>query len=162
MTVTAAIHRKVTSVLAEVLAVDECDVSPTASLRRDLGADSLDLLEITFRLEQEFGIEIPRGELWPESNFRIRPEWVQGGKLTDNGLAELRAVLPYADVRSLQASLHPGAIPDLFTVDLVEAYLEWKLNGRTRTTEQAFDSRPAAPAAKRNDSARLRHEIPSI
>jgi acyl carrier protein len=146
MTVNTDIHRRVTSVLAEVLAVDAADVSPTASLQRDLKADSLDLLEITFRLEQEFGIEIPRGELWPESTFRIRPEWVQGGKLTDNGLAELRAILPYADVRTLQASQLPGTVPDLVTVDMVEAYLEWKLNGNTRL---------AAPAAKRKDIVRV-------
>jgi acyl carrier protein len=142
MTVTADLHRKVTSVLAEVLAVDEGAVSPAASLQRDLGADSLDLLEIMFRLEQEFGIEIPRGELWPESNFRIRPEWIQDGKLTDNGLAELHAILPFADLRRLQAGQELGAIADLFTVDMVDAYLQWKLSG---------NKWPAAPAAKRNE-----------
>jgi len=55
---------------------------------------------VWFRLEHEFGIEIPPGELWPESAFRIRPEWVQDGILTDNGLAALQEILPYADFRS--------------------------------------------------------------
>jgi len=73
MPAAAEIHEKVTNVLLEVLVVDEDATSPTAALRRDLGADSLDLLEITYRLENEFGIEIPRGELFPESNFRIGP-----------------------------------------------------------------------------------------
>ena len=154
MTVTADIHERVTSVLAEVLAVDKGAVSPTASLQRDLGADSLDLLEITFRLEQEFGIEIPRRELWPEPNFRIRPEWVQDGKLTDDGLAGLQAVLPYADLRSLQVPERSGLVPELFTVDLVDSYLEWKLNGGT-AKEEVCHSTPAAPAAKRNDRARI-------
>jgi len=155
MTVTADIHRKVTSVLAEVLAVDEGDISPTASLQRDLGADSLDLLEITFRLEQEFGIEIPRGELWPEPNFRIRPEWVRDDKLTDDGLEELRAILPYADLGSFQVGQRPGAVSELFTVGLVDAYLEWKLSGDTAGNEEACHTRPAAPAGKGNDSARV-------
>jgi acyl carrier protein len=146
MTVTADIHRKVTSVLADVLAVDEADVSPTASLHRDLRADSLDLLEITFRLEQEFGIEIPRGELWPDSNFRIRPEWIQDGNLTDSGLEELHAMLPYADLHHFQAGQHPGAIADLFTVDMVDSYLQWKLSG---------NNRPPGPAAKRNNIVRV-------
>jgi acyl carrier protein len=107
--------------------VDEGDITPAATLRRDLGADSLDLLEITFRLEQEFGIEIPRGELWTELMFRARPEWVQDGKLTDKGLAELRAGLPYADFRGFQLNQGPCAFSDLVTVDLVGAYVESKL-----------------------------------
>jgi acyl carrier protein len=61
------------------------------------------LLEIMFRLEQEFGIEIARGELFPDSIFRIDPEWFLDGKLTDNGLAELRSRLPFADLSSKTA-----------------------------------------------------------
>jgi acyl carrier protein len=104
------IHAKVTSVLVEVLVVGEDHVTPTASLQRDLGADSLDLLEIMFRLEHEFGIEIPRGELFPESVFRTGPEWVEGGKLTDKGFAELRSRLPYADLGGLQVDRRLSAV----------------------------------------------------
>ena len=102
MPVATDIYAKVTSVLVEVLVVGEDHVTPTAALQRDLGADSLDLLEILFRLEQEFGIEIPRGEVFPGSIFQIGSEWVQDGKLTDKGLAELRARLPYADLSSFE------------------------------------------------------------
>ena len=126
----ANIHAKVTDVLVEVLAVDKDRITPTASLQRDLGADSLDLLEIMFLLEQEFGIEIPRGELLTGSIFRIGLELVQDGKLTDKGLAELRSRLPYADLSGLQADRRLSAIPDLFTVGLVAAYVAWKLDSR--------------------------------
>ena len=127
MSVTPQIYAQVTNVLAETLVVDQGDIAPTAALQRDLGADSLDLLEIMFRLEHEFGIEIPRGELFPDSTFRISPELVQDGKLTDKGLAELRSRLPYADLSSFQSDPRLSAIPDLFTVDLVAAYVAWKI-----------------------------------
>jgi acyl carrier protein len=125
MAVATDIHAKVTNVVQEVLVVD--DVSPKAALQRDLGADSLDLLEIMFRLEQEFGIEIPRGELFPESIFRIHPEWVEDDRVTDEGLGELRSRLPYADLSSLEVDRRLGAVHDLFTVGLLDAYVGWKL-----------------------------------
>jgi acyl carrier protein len=130
MPVAPEIYAQVTSVLAEALVVDKEDITPTAALQRDLGADSLDLLELMFRLEHEFGIKIPRGELFLESTFRIGPELVQDGKLTDKGVAELRSRLPYADLSSLQTDRRLSAIPDLFTVGLVAAYVAWKLDSR--------------------------------
>ena len=57
---------------------------------RRSGAESIDFLDIVFRLEREFGIKIPRGELFPEAIFQGDPEFVQNGKVTDKGLAELR------------------------------------------------------------------------
>jgi hypothetical protein len=77
------------------------------------------LLEITFRLEHAFGIEIPRGELFPDSTFRIGPELVQDGKLTDKGLAEFHARLPYVDLTSFADDRQLSAVSDLFTVGLV-------------------------------------------
>jgi acyl carrier protein len=130
MPVVPEIYARVISVLEEALVVDKNDITPTAALQRDLGADSLDLLEVMFRLEQEFGIEIMRGELFPDSTFRIGPELVEAGKLTDKGLAELQSRLPYADLSSFQDSRPLSTIPDLFTVGLVAAYVAWKLDSR--------------------------------
>jgi acyl carrier protein len=127
MSVAAEVYAKVTSVLAEALVVDEADIAPTAALQRDLGADSLDLLEIKFRLEQAFDIEIARGELFSESIFRIGPEWVQDGRLTDEGLTALRSRLPYADLSGYQDDRKLSAVPDIFTVGLVANYVAWKL-----------------------------------
>jgi acyl carrier protein len=137
MPIVADIRARVTDVLVEVLIVDEDDVSPTAALQRDLGADSLDLLEILFRLEQEFGIEIPRGEVFPGSIFQIGSEWVQDGKLTDKGLAELRARLPYADLSSFEVDRRLSAVPDLFTAGLLSAYVGWKLGGGAGSEKEA-------------------------
>jgi acyl carrier protein len=70
------IYGKVIRVLAESLYVEEGDLTPTATLQADLGAESLDFLELVFRLEHEFGIDIPDGELFPTSvfvgQFRLR------------------------------------------------------------------------------------------
>ena len=140
MPAAADLYTRVTNVLVEALVVDEDHVTPTASLQRDLGADSLDLLEIMFRLEHEFGIEIPRGELFPESIFRTGPDWFQDGKLTDKGLAEVRSRLPYANLGDLQVDQRLSAASELFTVDLVTAYVGWKLGHRAGFDTEAYQS----------------------
>src|SRR5881275_2916404 len=96
------IYSKVSETLVEALNVDEDEISPTATLQGDLGAESIDFLDIVFRLEREFGIKIPRNELFPESIFQGDPEFVQNGKVTDKGLAELRQRMPFADLSAFE------------------------------------------------------------
>ena len=76
------IYEKVSTALIEALNVDEQDVKPSATLQGDLGAESIDFLDITFRLEREFAIKIPRGELFPEGIFQGDPEFVANGTVT--------------------------------------------------------------------------------
>jgi acyl carrier protein len=121
------IYTKVSATLVEALNVDEEDVTPEATLQGDLGAESIDFLDIVFRLEREFGIKIPRGELFPESIFQGDPEFVQNGKVTDKGLAELRARMPFADLSEFEKNPEVGHISDLFTVELITRYIEGKL-----------------------------------
>src|ERR1043166_1884711 len=99
-----AIYQKVSATLVEALNVDEDEIKPTATLQGDLGAESIDFLDIVFRLEREFNIKIPRGELFPESIFQGDPDFVQEGRVTDKGLAELRARMPFADLSSFEKS----------------------------------------------------------
>jgi acyl carrier protein len=121
------ISGKVARVLVEALNVDKDELTPTATLQGDLGAESIDFLDIVFRLEREFGIKIPRGELFPESIFRGDPELVSDGKITDKGVDELRSRMPYADLGGLDRDRQLSAVPDLFTVDLLTRYVAWKL-----------------------------------
>src|SRR5579864_362903 len=107
------IYTKVSSTLVEALNVDEDEVKPTSTIQGDLGAESIDFLDIVFRLEREFGIKIPRGELFPESIFGGDPEFVQNGKVTEKGLAELRARMPFADLSKLENN------PDVIFIDKV-------------------------------------------
>src|ERR1700747_3037448 len=92
------IFTKVSATLVEALNVDEEEIKPTATLQDDLGAESIDFLDIVFRLEREFEIKIPRGELFPESIFQGDSEFVCEGRVTDKGMAELRQRMPYADL----------------------------------------------------------------
>src|SRR5829696_8086916 len=96
------IYQKVSAPLVEALNVEEEDIKPTATLQGDLGAESIDFLDIVFRLEREFGIKIPRGELFPESIFQGDPDFVQEGRVTDKGLAELKARMPFADLSKFE------------------------------------------------------------
>lgn len=121
------IYTKVSATLVEALNVDEDEIKPESTLQGDLGAESIDFLDIVFRLEREFGIKIPRGELFPESIFQGDPEFVQNGKVTERGLAELRARMPFADLSKFEQNPEVSAISDLFTVDLITRYIGEKL-----------------------------------
>jgi acyl carrier protein len=123
------IYTKVSATLVEALNVDEEEIKPTSTLQGDLGAESIDFLDIVFRLEREFGIKIPRGELFPESIFQGDPEFVLNGKVTDKGLAELRSKMPFADLNEFAKNPELSHISDLFTVDLITRYIQGKLNG---------------------------------
>src|SRR3984893_1724846 len=124
------IYTKVSATLIEALNVDEEDVTPEATLQGDLGAESIDFLDIVFRLEREFAIKIPRGELFPESIFQGDPEFVQDGRVTAQGLAELRARMPFADLSSFEKNPDVSGISDLFTVELITRYIQGKLESR--------------------------------
>jgi acyl carrier protein len=88
---------KIRSALVDALGVDEEDVTPEATLVGDLGAESIDFLDIVFRLEKTFNIKIPRGELFPE-DILTDSKYVQGGKVTEAGLVELRKRMPFANL----------------------------------------------------------------
>src|SRR6186713_737082 len=118
---------KVSATLVEALNVDEEDIQPTSTLQGDLGAESIDFLDIVFRLEREFGIKIPRGELFPESIFQGDPDFVQEGKVTDKCLAELKARMPFADLSKFEQDPQVTNISDLFTVEMITRYIQGKL-----------------------------------
>src|SRR5919109_699565 len=123
------IYAKVSETLVEALNVDEEDIKPRSTLQGDLGAESIDFLDIVFRLEREFGIKIPRGELFPESIFQGDPDFVQKGRVTDKGLAELRARMPFADLSAFEKNPELSGISDLFTVEMITRYIQGKLGG---------------------------------
>ena len=121
------IYKKVQGTLVEALNVDEDEIESSSTLQGDLGAESIDFLDIVFRLEREFNVKIPRGELFPESIFQGDPELVQEGKLTEKGLTELRTRMPYADLTAIEKNPDFIHLGDLFTVDLITRYIESKL-----------------------------------
>src|SRR2546425_8921761 len=93
----AEIFDKVQATLVDALGVDEDEVKGESTLAGDLGAESIDFLDIVFRLEKNFNIKIPRGDLFPE-NLLSDPQFVSAGKVTDRGIEELRTRMPWANL----------------------------------------------------------------
>ena len=114
------IYAKVSETLVEALNVDEDQINPQATLVGDLGAESIDFLDIVFRLEREFGIKIPRGELFPESIFQGDPEFVQDGKITSKGMVELRTKMPYADLSKFDSVRITAPTGDVLATAAIE------------------------------------------
>jgi len=121
------IYSRVSATLMEALNVDEDEIRPESTLQGDLGAESIDFLDILFRLEREFGIKIPRSELFPDSIFQGDPEFVQNGRVTDKGIVELRARMPFADLSKFEQNPELNGLSDLFTVEMITRYIRAKL-----------------------------------
>jgi acyl carrier protein len=117
------IFDKVQSTLVDALGVDTEDVNGESTLTGDLGAESIDFLDIVFRLEKNFGIKIPRGDLFPE-NVLSDPQFVAAGKVTERGIEELRQRMPWANFERIKDNPN---VQDLFTVDMIVNYVESKL-----------------------------------
>lgn len=126
---TDEIFGKVQETLVDALGVDDDEVTAEATLIGDLGAESIDFLDIVFRLEKNFDVKIPRGELFPENLASADSSFAQDGVVTDEGIAELRRQLPHADVGAFADDPQVENISDLFTVKMIVSFLETKLNG---------------------------------
>jgi acyl carrier protein len=120
------IYKKVQDVLVDALGVDEEDVTPKATLREDLGAESIDFLDIVFRLEKAFGIKIPRGELFPE-NLLSDPNYVSSNRITPSGLVELKKRMPHSDFTEFDKEPTVDNMAKLFTVDAIVNYVSTKV-----------------------------------
>jgi acyl carrier protein len=143
MTAPEEVLARVTAVIVQSLGVDEDDVTPAATLVGDLGAESIDFLDIVFRLEREFGIKVPRGELFIEPTSLGGAVHEPDCRLTAADLAALRVQMPYADLSDLERDRRLDRVTDLFTVDLLVRYVTWKLEGGRSRAE----GRPAAVLA---------------
>ncbi len=122
------IFQEVQEVLVDALGVDDDEVKAEATLMGDLGAESIDFLDIVFRLEKAFDIKIPREELFPAESLMNNPEFVSNGKMTEKGLAELRDKVPHTDLSGFENDPDVNKLGDLFTVSAIINYVETKLN----------------------------------
>ncbi len=120
------VFAKVKDVLVDALGADEEDITPESKLVADLGAESIDFLDIVFRLEKAFGIKIQQSELFPE-NVLSDPNYVQDGKVTDLGLEELKKRLPHADLTGFAASRKVSEFSNVFTVDAIVKFVQAKI-----------------------------------
>jgi len=117
---------KIRAALVDALGVDDDEVTPEATLVGDLGAESIDFLDIVFRLEKSFGIKINRGELFPE-DILTNADYVSGGKLNDDGLAKLKERMPFADLSRFETDPNVQNLGKQLTVQDMCNFVEHKL-----------------------------------
>lgn len=125
------IENGVRDVLCDALGVDAEDVTPVSRIKADLGAESIDYLDIMFRLEKRFTtperpFKIPQGELFPE-NMLSDPTLVDNGKVTDKGMAMLRERMPHVDFTEFDKERSVAKLQDTFTVKSLVDFVERKL-----------------------------------
>ena len=120
------IFENVRDTLVEALAVEPEEVTEEATLTGDLGAESIDFLDIVFRLEKSFDVKIPRGELFPDDLLN-NPDYVSNGKFTPKGLEQIKKAMPHADFSAFEKDPDVNKMPDLFTVRTLVNYIEKKL-----------------------------------
>lgn len=120
------VFSKVQETLSAALGVDKDDVRLEASLVRDLGAESIDFIDIIFRLEKTFDIKIPSGDLFP-ANILNDERFVKEGRVTPAGLGELKAKIPYLDVDAFSRDPQVQKLGDFFTVQMVVSYIQDRL-----------------------------------
>lgn len=126
------IFGKIQETLAGALGVDREQIRPDASLTRDLGAESIDFIDIIFRLEKAFDIKIPSGELFP-GNVLNDERFVKEGRVTPAGLAELKAKVPYLDIESFGRDPQVSKLAEHFTVQMVVSYIQDRLAKNAKT-----------------------------
>ncbi len=124
---TDEVYAKVRDTLVDALGVDDDEAALDATLVGDLGAESIDFLDIVFRLEKNFSVKIPRGELFPENLASADSSFVEEGVVTSTGIDELRERMPHADVDKFAEDPKVENIQDLFTVQMIVKFLEAKL-----------------------------------
>lgn len=120
------IFEKVKQTLVDALSVDEDEVTETATLTGDLGAESIDFLDIVFRLEKAFGIKIPQEELMPREIFS-NAQYVTDKKLNAAGLAELKKAMPHADLSQFEKDPQVDKVSNLFTVGMIVRFVQSKV-----------------------------------
>jgi acyl carrier protein len=114
---TKSVAEKVQAVVADALYRDADQVTLESNLMRDLGAESIDFLDIIFRLEKEFSIKIPKGDIERRAKGKLTDEeFAVNGRLTDAALAQVRSLLSELNPADIKAGLLVRDIPSLFTV----------------------------------------------
>jgi acyl carrier protein len=129
------IYTKVQGVLVDALGVDAEEITPKAMLREDLGAESIDFLDIIFRLEKAFTTDpakpfkIPRGDLFPDDLPTVMSDerYVKDGKVTPEGVAELKKRMPYSDFTEFEKNPSMETADSLLNVDTIVNYIQAKI-----------------------------------
>ena len=127
MSVNEEVFSKVQSALVDALGVDDEDVKESATMVGDLGAESIDFLDIVFKLEKAFGIKIQTEDLFPK-DILTEGSYVNDGKVNAAGLAELKKRMPWADLTKFESNPRVQDFGDVLTVSDLCRYVQSKLS----------------------------------
>jgi len=116
------IFKKVQECLSGALGIEASEIRAESSLVRDLGAESIDFIDIIFRLEKAFDIKIPSGELFP-ANLLNEERLIQAGRVTPEGLEVLRERIPYLDLSEFEKDPQVASLAHHFTVQMILDYV---------------------------------------
>jgi acyl carrier protein len=132
---TSSIYPRVKVIVADVLAIDESEVEPNGSLINDYGGESIDFLDLVYRLEREFKVKIPRGQIEKEARGALEDKaFAENGKLTEQGMVQLKEYLSEVPAERFKDGMSVAAIPTLFTV---ETFCKLVLNAQERQEQPA-------------------------
>lgn len=134
-----SVYPRVREIIADVLVINEEDVSLASRLIVDLGAESIDFLDLVFQLEKEFSIKIPRGQL--EKNARgdmPEEEFEKGGVLTPKGLVALKLYLSEVPEENFKPQLKVSEIPILFSVETFCKLIVSAMNEKEKTVVESI------------------------
>ena len=136
------VHPKVSQVICEALGRDPETLPLSARLINDLGAESIDYLDILFRLERAFAVKIPRGQITRQARGDLsEEEFQQGGVVSPVGLERLRSYLTEVPADGIRTGLKVGEIPALFTVETFCKLVLRALEEKSQAAGAAGDSR---------------------
>ncbi len=119
------IFGKIQEALVDALGVDDDEVTMGATLVGDLEAESIDFLDIAFKIEQAFDFKIEQGELFPE-NVGQNPDFLVDGMVTPDGIVALKEKLPHVDFAEFEKDPEISKVADVFTVETIVNFVERK------------------------------------
>ena len=139
---------RVRAVVADALYLDADEVQRESSLMKDLGAESIDFLDIIFRLEKEFSIKLPKGDIERKARGGLSEEdFAVGGKLTAAGMTSVKHAMPEVNPTEFSRQLLVRDIPSLFTVATFERMVSEQLFG-TSPDDSMVIAPDAFPASR--------------
>ena len=127
------ILKKIQECLSGALGVKAEEIHPASSLVRDLGAESIDFIDILFRLEKAFDIKIPSGELFP-GNLLNQEGLIEAGRVTPEGLKVLREKIPFLDLTEFEKDPQVANLAGVFDVQMIRDYIRERVARNIQTS----------------------------
>lgn len=113
----ADVFPKVCEIIADVLVIDEADITLDKRLIADLGAESIDFLDLVFQLEKEFSIKIPRGQLEKDARGNLsEAQFEHNGIVSEAGIIALKNHFDESPAENFKSQMKVNEIPELFSV----------------------------------------------